>query len=49
MRKLHEDQNVSNKVINGVVSFPEEASQVLFGIALEFRWVWGAYGCRDDH
>ena len=37
VRKLHEDQSVPNRVINGTVPFLEEASQVRFVIALEFR------------
>ena len=49
MRKLYEDQNVPIKVINATVPFPEEVSEVRFGMALEFRWAWGAYCCRDDH
>ena len=42
VRKLYEVHNIPNKVVDGIVPFPEEASQVRFGIALEFRWARGA-------
>ena len=45
VRKLYEVHNIPNKVVDGTVPFPEEASQVRFGIALEFRWVCSAYCC----
>ena len=38
VRKLYEVHNIQNKVPDGMVSFPEETSQMRFGIELEFRF-----------
>ena len=49
MRKLFEVQGIPNGVINRTDLFSEEGSQVRDEIALEFRWVWGTYDCREDN
>nr|VWP00422.1 Mitochondrial phosphate carrier protein [Ganoderma boninense] len=37
VRKLYEVGNIKNKIQDGTVPFPEDASQIKSGIALEFR------------
>ena len=43
VRKLYEVHNIVNKVPDGTIPFPEDASKIRFGIELEFRCVIGAY------
>jgi len=39
LRKLYEVGNIPNQVIDGAVSFPENAQSIRDGISLEFRYV----------
>ena len=38
VRKLYEVGNIKNKIEDGTVPFPEDASQIKSGISLEFRY-----------
>ena len=40
VRKLYEIGNIKNKVMDGTIPFPEDASQIKSGVALEFRYVY---------
>lgn len=37
LRKLHEVENIANKVVDGNTPFPENAQSISDGISLEFR------------
>jgi hypothetical protein len=37
LRKLHEVENIANKVVDGTTPFPENAQSIGDGISLEFR------------
>jgi hypothetical protein len=39
IRKLYEVSNIPNRVVDGTVSFPEDATSVKYGVELEFRCV----------
>ncbi|KAH9164211.1 HlyB/MsbA family ABC transporter [Lactarius sanguifluus] len=37
LRKLHEAENIPNKIVDGTIPFPENAQSISDGISLEFR------------
>ncbi len=39
-RKLYEVGNIKNKIHDGTLPFPEDASQISSGVAVEFRCVY---------
>ena len=47
VRTLYEVGNIKNKVQDGTVPFPEDASQIRSGIAVEFRCVYD-FRCRHS-
>jgi hypothetical protein len=38
LRKLYEAENIPNKVVDGMIPFPENAQSIGDGISLEFRY-----------
>ena len=38
VKKVYEVVNIPNVLSDGTIPFPEDASQIKSGVALEFRW-----------
>ncbi|EJF60391.1 hypothetical protein DICSQDRAFT_162011 [Dichomitus squalens LYAD-421 SS1] len=49
VRKLYEVDKIKNKIADGTVPFPEDASQIKYGISLEFRNVSFKFPGADKH
>ncbi|TDL28942.1 P-loop containing nucleoside triphosphate hydrolase protein [Rickenella mellea] len=49
VRKLYDIQNITNRVIDGPNSFPEDQQKVALGVSVEFRNVSFKYPGKDDY